>query len=167
MAGTSIGLFSTDTLFLSTSPASGFNKTTWKQESADKIGAAIVTDIKYRASDGYVAVATHGSGAFATWYFGDTPPVIPVADVNVTAYPNPANDKIYFSFDATGTSSFHAEVYDISGRRVEAFSNGINNNTIFTQTVDVSHYRDGHYFITFYMDDHRKQVKQFIVHHHN
>ncbi|HNF72229.1 MAG TPA: sialidase family protein, partial [Chitinophagaceae bacterium] len=47
-AGTSIGLFSTDTLVLSTSTASALNKTTWKQESADHIGSAIVTDIKCR-----------------------------------------------------------------------------------------------------------------------
>ncbi len=164
-AGTSIGLFSTDSLVLSTSAASATNKTVWKQESPDKIGAAVVMDIKVRRSDGYVAIATHGSGAFESYYSGLTPPPISNSFPEVTAYPNPASDYIYFAFDATNTTGYRAEVYDISGRRVAAMTNGINNNNIFTQVLDVSHYANGHYFITFYTSSNRKQVKQFVVRH--
>ena len=165
-AGTSIGLFSTDTLILSISAASASNKTVWKQESPDKIGSAIVTDIKWRASDGYVAVATHGSDAFDCYYTGIKPSEsYPVASTDVTLYPNPASDKIYVSFDATNTTAYHAEVYDMSGHRVAAYSNGINNNNVFTQVIDVSNYANGHYFVTFYTSGNHKQVKQFTVYH--
>ena len=164
-AGTSIGLFSTDTLILATTASSAINKTVWKQESNDKIGAAIVTDIKVRHSDGYVAVATHGSGAFESYYTGNTAPTYASPDPEVTAYPNPASDKIYFAFDATNTTSYHSEVYDISGRRMTALSNGINNNNVFTQVLDVSRYPNGHYFMGYYTADNRKQVKHFIVRH--
>ena len=164
-AGTSIGLFSTDTLILAASASSAINKTVWKQESADKIGAAIVTDIKVRPSDGYVAVATHGSGTFESYYTGKIPPVAANTSSELTAYPNPASDKIYFSFDATNTNLYNTEVYDISGRRITALSNGINYNNVFTQVLDVSRYPNGHYFISYYTSDNRKQVKHFIVRH--
>lgn len=164
-AGTSIGLFSTDSIVLSISSASALNKTVWKQESVDKIGSAIVTDIKVRRSDGYVAVATHGNGAYESYFTGNTPPSIKTVYPEVTAYPNPAGDKIYFNFDATNTSNYKAEIYDASGRRVNAMVNGINNNNVFTQTLDVSKFANGHYFIAFYTSDKRKLVKHFIVHH--
>ncbi|MBK7589491.1 MAG: hypothetical protein IPI22_14770 [Bacteroidetes bacterium] len=71
-AGTSIGLFSTDSLVLGTSNLS--NKTIWKQESPDQIGAAVVTDIKTRNADGYIVVGTHGNGIFDSYYFGNNKP---------------------------------------------------------------------------------------------
>jgi hypothetical protein len=111
-----------------------------------------------------VAVGTHGNGVFESYYSGNTPPAIYTYG-NSSLYPNPANDKIYFSFDATGTTSYRAEVYDISGRRVDGFTNGINNNGVFTQVVDVSAYPTGHYFVTFYTSGKRKQVQHFLVQH--
>ena len=164
-AGTSIGLFATDTLVLSTSTSSVYNKTVWKQESPDKIGSAIVTDIKTRRGDGYVAIATHGNGAYESYYRGNTPPPASTTSESVTVYPNPASNTVYFAFDATNTSNYSAEVYAINGQRMASFSNGINNNGIFTQMLDVSSYPSGHYFITFYTSNHQKQVKHFVVRH--
>jgi len=164
-AGTSIGLFSTDTLVLATSTITAQNKTNWKQESPEKIGASVVVDIKVRRSDGYVAIGTHGSGVFESYYTNFDAPPIQNTYANIMAYPNPASDKIYFAFDATNTSAFVAEVYDLSGRRMTALSNGINNNNVFTQVLDVSRYPSGHYFMTYYTTDNRKLVKHFTVRH--
>jgi len=165
-AGTSIGLFSTNELILSTSAASAANKTNWIQESPNLIGAAVVVDIKVRRSDGYVVIGTHGNGVFESFYTNLTPPIIQnQASTEVTAYPNPATDKIYFAFDATNTSNYKTEVYDISGRRMNALSNGINNNNILTQVLDVSQYANGHYFMVYYTNSNRKQVKHFVVKH--
>lgn len=163
-AGTSIGLFSTDTLILS--PIAGATNTTkWAQEGVDKIGAAVVSSIKIRQVDGYVAIGTHGNGVFESYYTGKVAPPVNQTYTSVTCYPNPASDKIYFSFDAMNTRNFRTEVYDISGRRIESLSNGINNNNISTQVLDVSHYATGHYFITFYTADNKKQMQHFIVKH--
>jgi hypothetical protein len=163
-AGTSIGLFSTDTLVLANISASSSNKTNWKQEGSDRIGAAVVTDIKTRQQDGYVAIGTHGNGTFESYFRGNAPAGTPsYADIQI--YPVPASSTLFVSFDATNTNFTRAEVYDISGRRVDAFTNGINHNQIFTQKVNVSNYPSGHYFITFYMTNKEKQVKHFIVAH--
>ncbi len=56
--GTSIGLFSTGNL--------NGNFTCWEQEGKDVIGNAVVTMMDIRHSDGYMAIATHGAGVFAT-----------------------------------------------------------------------------------------------------
>lgn len=164
-AGTSIGLFSTDSLVPATGTNSALNKTKWVQEGADKIGAAIVTNIRVRQADGYVAIATHGNGVFESYYAGSAAPPVSHIYGDATLYPNPASDKLYAVFDATGSTAYHAEVYDISGRRMDAFSNGINNNNVFTQVVDVSRYPSGQYFLTYYTDNKRKQVKAFTVFH--
>lgn len=163
-AGTSIGLFSTDSLVLATSIGTA-NKTVWKQEGATTIGAAVVTDIKVRRADGYVAIGTHGNGIFESYYTGKQAPPIKQTYSEVTCYPNPANDVIYFNFDATNTKAYQTEIYDIRGRRIEALNNGINNNNVFTQRLDVSKYAPGHYFISFYTADKKKKVQHFIVSH--
>jgi hypothetical protein len=163
-AGTSIGLFSTDTLVLATQGGALTNTTKWKQESPDKIGAAVVTDIKTRRSDGYLAVATHGNGIFESYYKGNAPKIVQTYP-EVTLYPNPASDKVYMVFDATSSTTYHTEVYDISGRRMAELSNGINNNNVLTQVLDVSDFPNGHYFVAYYNSMQQKQVKHFIVHH--
>jgi len=89
--GTSIGLFSTDTLKLHTMTAAG---TQWALEGAGTIGSAVVDYIETRASDGLVVAATHGSGMFTANF-------APVSGIDETAtkdyvhvYPNPASDFV-------------------------------------------------------------------------
>jgi hypothetical protein len=163
-AGTSIGLFSTDNLVLSTSAASAVNKTVWVQESPDQIGAAIVTDIKVRQADGYVVIATHGNGVYESYYTGELPPTSPTYFEEVTLYPNPTNDWLYCSFQANTTTNNEAEIYSMQGTRV-AVCRGINYNGITTIKTNVSHLPSGHYFMTFNTSQRRKQTKHFIVHH--
>ncbi len=89
--GTSVGLFSTDTLKLHSMTQPG---TQWVLEGASMIGSAVVDYIETRASDGLVVTATHGSGMF-TANFG------PVSGTNniekqdvVRVFPNPASDFV-------------------------------------------------------------------------
>lgn len=163
-AGTSIGLFSTDSLVLSSGSNLSLNKTKWFQEGADKIGAAVVTSIKVRRADGYVAVGTHGNGVFESYYLGNTPPVSHHYG-NANIYPNPVSDNLYVELDATGAASYHAEVYDLSGRRLSTFSNGIRDGDVFRQVINVSRYSPGHYFLSYHTDNHIKQAVMFTVVH--
>ncbi len=71
--GTSIGLFSTDSM-------RGAN-TVWIKEGIGSIGNAVVTMVKARA-DGLVTVATHGNGAYMAMLNKDMPPKSPT---NLTA----------------------------------------------------------------------------------
>ena len=92
-AGTSIGLFSTDSLVLGTN--SGTNTTVWSQESPTLIGSNVVTDLKIRQSDGYVVIGTHGGGVFDSYYTNKYPAAVQTyTQPSVFIYPNPAKDNI-------------------------------------------------------------------------
>lgn len=71
--GTSVGVYSTSTL--------NGTSTLWTQEGSSTIGNLPVDMIDIRASDGYVAVATHGGGIFST-----------TIGFQVTVYPGDANN---------------------------------------------------------------------------
>jgi len=164
-AGTSVGLFSTDTLKADSINAYT-NKTIWKQESPDGIGAAIVTDIKVRQSDGYVAVATHGNGIFDSYYTGNTPPS-PTQTIDVSyIYPNPANTFINYTFTNHTEEIVKADIIDAVGRRVKTILNSNYPMGNFTIRVDISDLNPGYYFTAFYSNSTKKPVvKPFIVQH--
>ncbi|MEO6039103.1 MAG: T9SS type A sorting domain-containing protein, partial [Saprospiraceae bacterium] len=89
--GTSLGLFSADTLKIHTMTAPG---TQWALEGASTLGSAVVDYIETRTSDGLVVAATHGSGMFTANF-------APVSGTNgalqkdyVHVYPNPASDFV-------------------------------------------------------------------------
>lgn len=162
-AGTSIGLFSTDTLKLDSVNAFS-NKTIWKQESPDGIGAAIVTDIKVRHSDGYVVVATHGNGIYESYFTGNPPPT-PKQEIDVTyIYPNPANSYFNYTF-STKTEDIHqAVIIDAMGRKVKTIFNSTFPIGNFTIRVDISDLPTGYYFAALYTkSSQRPLVKPFIV----
>lgn len=73
--GTSIGLFSTGNL--------NGNTTCWEQEGTETIGNAVITMMDIRHEDGYMAIATHGSGVFA----GNTHDLPKVAQAPSLIYP--------------------------------------------------------------------------------
>ncbi|MBL7765310.1 MAG: T9SS type A sorting domain-containing protein [Chitinophagaceae bacterium] len=161
-AGTSIGLFSADTLVLALT--SGTNKTNWDMESPDGIGANVVTDIKTRHSDGYVVAATHGNGVYESYFTGNTPPPPFNTTNSLELYPNPAVDEIYYTFNITNTASVRADIIDMSGRRVRNVLNGSYNIGTYTLKTSVSGLTNGHYFLSLYTTDgQRPQAKHFIV----
>jgi hypothetical protein len=163
-AGTSIGLFSTDSLVLGT--AGSTNKTVWTQESIDKIGANVVTDIKVRNSDGYVVVATHGNGVFESYYTGNTPPPPFLQDANVSIYPNPSRNEINYTFTTSITDQLRADIFDLQGRRITTLLNSTYNPGTYTIKSSTSSLANGHYLISLYSNASKKgTVKHFVVTH--
>ncbi|MDZ7690177.1 MAG: T9SS type A sorting domain-containing protein [Balneolaceae bacterium] len=63
MVGTSVGLFSTQTL--------DGNSTTWMQESPDGLGNAVTEYVTSRVTDGTVAAGSHGRGIFMGNFLGE------------------------------------------------------------------------------------------------
>ncbi|MBP6624378.1 MAG: hypothetical protein KA198_04360 [Chitinophagaceae bacterium] len=161
-AGTSIGLFSTDSLVLTTN--TGLNKTVWTHESPELIGANVVVDIKIRQSDGYMAVATHGNGIFETYYTGNKAPN-PTTEINANQiYPNPANSQIAYTFNASQDERIEAFIFDFQGRRLMKIVNGTYRAGKFTIFVNTSGLSCGHYFIANTGSMHDKTlVNRFVI----
>lgn len=117
LLGTSIGLFSTETL------AGG--STNWEQEAAARLGSAIVEQIAVRPSDGRIALATHGRGVFLGTPLNpvpneDEPTIQPNAFSLAQNYPNPFNPSTTISFSLAQASRVSLDVYDITGRRLKS-----------------------------------------------
>lgn len=140
-AGTSIGLFSTETF-------DGFS-TQWNQESPDLIGANIVTDIKIRQSDGFIAVGTHGNGVFESYYNNNAgnPPTANVQVVSANIFPNPANNALNYSFGTGGDATIEIQMYNINGQYTMRKNLGLHTKGQFNYTEDVSHIPSGLYFL--------------------
>lgn len=111
--GTSIGLFSTQTL--------DGSSTQWSQAAHEEIGNVVVNMIDYRRNDGKIMVATHGSGMFTSQLENVLPFDEQGVDSNFTfsnAYPNPFDDFVTLQFDVPETDFALLRVYDSSGRLV-------------------------------------------------
>ncbi|HMX41148.1 MAG TPA: T9SS type A sorting domain-containing protein, partial [Saprospiraceae bacterium] len=110
--GTSIGLYSADSLQLHSSSQPG---TQWTLEGPDQIGSAVVTAIETRASDGLVVAATHGNGIFTANFKPSSSTAEPDAAPLVLISPNPAAD--YVEVQVTGTQAPAATLllYDAQG----------------------------------------------------
>jgi len=113
--GTSIGLFSTDTL-------NGLN-TVWVQEGPNTIGNVVIDMITARAYDGNIVVGTHGNGVYSNQVF--TPSAVSTvapAPLHITAYPNPFNSNITISLNGAAKGPIEADVYDLNGRLIRKLS---------------------------------------------
>jgi hypothetical protein len=89
-AGTSVGLYSADTLILH---ATGQAGTVWTREAADLIGSSVVSFVDVRPSDQLVVAATHGLGMFSALY----DPAVSTTNrpaPEVRLWPNPATSWI-------------------------------------------------------------------------
>ncbi len=90
LAGTSIGLFSVDTMTAGLNPAI---QPQWQREGASTIGNSIVRHIAWRPTDGYVVVGTHGDGAYGKYFDINTSIKNTQAQV-LQAYPNPTKSNL-------------------------------------------------------------------------
>ncbi len=145
LCGTSVGLFSTPDI-------SGPN-VSWNPEGAETIGHAIVENIDVRQSDGYVAIATQGSGVYTT-HVTAAPSSVgvqgTVPSLAFTLSPNPAtigNDRrVVASFVLPGSGQMELSVVDVTGKTVlrapygNGFSAGLNNVTMDCSTLPAGSY---------------------------
>ncbi len=115
-AGTSIGLFSSDSIKASSRHS---EQTVWEREGENEIGAAVIRHIAWRASDGYVVVGTHGNGAFAKG-FGFPDGISPTLDYqNLKAYPVPSNTSVVLEIP-NGEEIDEIVISDYLGRTLPA-----------------------------------------------
>lgn len=142
LVGTSVGLYSTTVL-------DGGN-TTWVQEGSTSIGNAIVTMIRARQSDGFVAVATHGYGVF-------TSSVLVATSVGETStpealyleqnYPNPCSRKTTLRFAVPKAAQVSLALYNALGDVVYTAVDGFTPAGYHNIVVDTETLASGCYYL--------------------
>jgi hypothetical protein len=112
-AGTSAGLFSTETL--------NGSFTEWTMESPELIGNVVINMIASRPYDGSIAVATHGNGI----YTSSLEPVAAVGanslealDFAFSVYPNPFVSSLQLRLNPEREGSAILRMFDMKGRLV-------------------------------------------------
>ena len=164
-AGTSIGLFSTDSLVLGIN--NGTNTSVWTQESPTLIGSNVVTDLKIRQADGYIVIGTHGGGVFDSYYTNKYPAAVQTyIQPNVFIYPNPAKDELNMTFQTQQNKLVKAAIYDLSGRNVmTVLDEKTVQNTTLSKKINISNLPNGHYFLSYRLDENNKpNVQHFVIH---
>lgn len=111
--GTSVGLYSADTLKLH---ATGQPGTGWTLESPNEIGSTVVDYVDVRRSDGYVVAATHGNGMFGANFMTGSGNQEPQNAVSVRVSPNPAQDIARFSIQGATLANMHVRLFDLKGK---------------------------------------------------
>ncbi len=142
LVGTSIGLFGTSTL--------DTLKTVWTQLDPNGIGNMVVDMIDYRASDGLVAIATHGGGIYTANITDVLPiglPNLTIPSLSVTVYPNPATTKAVISFSLNKADYLTIKVFDIKGALVETLMQGKLEEGAHQFVLDRKNMSAGVYFV--------------------
>lgn len=136
--GTSVGLFSADSLKLH---ATGQPGTQWALEAPGVIGSTVVGFVDTRASDGLVVAASHGNGMFTANF---SPPVStnePKKLSTVKVFPNPVTDFVEFRNSEFSAENVEVRIFNQQGKTVrQAQLSGGNGR------VDLSDLAAGVYF---------------------
>lgn len=111
--GTSVGLYSADTLKLH---ATGQAGTVWTLESPNEIGSTVVDFVDVRISDGLVVAATHGNGMFAANFKTGSGVFEPKQSVTVHVSPNPTSDIAEFNLADPQLSGTRVRLFDLNGQ---------------------------------------------------
>jgi hypothetical protein len=134
--GTSVGLYSADTLILHQSTQIATN---WTLESPDLIGTTVVPFVDVRPIDGYVVAATHGIGMFSANFLPPVGSKEPTNEVQIKVYPNPVQDQARFTWSEPGAVTLR--LLDQQGKQVRQAA-----WTGTTNTLDVADLPKGVYF---------------------
>lgn len=114
--GTSTGLYSTANI-------DGTTPVVWTKESEDKIGSTVIPMIDYRAIDGRLVIATHGSGTFRTFIENARPlnnQQQPQAKTTLSQnFPNPFRYQTYIDFSIPEDGSVKIDLYDRQGKLIK------------------------------------------------
>jgi len=113
--GTSVGLYSADTLKLH---ATGQPGTVWTLEGANEIGSTVVDFVDVRSSDGWVVAATHGNGIFSANFGTGSASQEPQSQHTVKVSPNPASDVAYFRVNGPNLQQNRLRIFDLKGNLV-------------------------------------------------
>lgn len=123
--GTSIGLFSTTRL-------DGAN-TVWNQEGGDVIGNVVTMMVRTRASDGLVAIATHGNGVYSANLVNVSCEEAQHLNAN-----NLTRNSATLNWDAVYTAQNYDVRYRLKGDTLWTTENGLS-----TTSLDISELTSG------------------------
>lgn len=140
---TSTGVYSTNNI--SNGPT-----TQWSQEGASTIGNVVCPMVLTRDGDGYVAVGTHGNGAFTAKAtitgIENNNSVIPNSYALLQNYPNPFNPSTKIKFSIPNSGNVKLTVYDNLGREVATVVDRQMAPGSYTENFDASSLSSGVYF---------------------
>lgn len=142
LVGTSIGLYSTTAV-------EGKN-TTWVQEGSTSIGNVLVSMIRARQSDGFVAVATHGNGIFTSSVSVATSVgelAIPETLYLEQNYPNPCSRKTTLRFAVPHAMDIRIALYDALGNVVSTPVAGHTAAGYHSSTLETEGLANGRYYL--------------------
>jgi photosystem II stability/assembly factor-like uncharacterized protein len=111
--GTSVGLYSTDSLKLHVSQQ--VQGTQWLKEAPNLIGNSVVPYVDVRPSDGMVVAATHSIGMFAAKFSSSVRTSEPSGTPLIRVGPNPVGDILRVQC-ADNLEEKTLEVFDLKGR---------------------------------------------------
>lgn len=152
LLGTSIGLFATNNIEA--------NEITWIQQASDEIGNVVIEQIDSRESDGFTVIATHGQGAYKT-YFTNSKDAVSVGEVTpnqiaFSIYPNPSVDVVNVNVSNEANIQ-KVDVLNINGQLVKSKTVTSANNV----QLNIADLSAGTYFIKVSTAD-SYSIKQFI-----
>ncbi len=149
LIGTSVGLFSTTDI-------SGPN-VTWMPEGLQTIGRTIVENIDVRQSDGFIAIATQGSGVYTATVIAPQQQQGVQSAVGgqdaVTLSPNPASDRSIVSVQSQSTGHLQISVSDLTGRQLTRIYDGASTRGLSNYSFDCSRLPSGTYFVQVRTDE--------------
>ncbi len=114
--GTSMGLYSADTLILHTNSQPG---TQWVLEAPDLIGRVVVESVVSRPADGLVVAGTHANGVYSKNVLPVTGNNDPRQLVQVRCWPNPFVDQVTIETEGVQALGAVCRVYDLQGKVVQ------------------------------------------------
>ncbi len=114
--GTSIGLYSADTLLLH---ATGQAGTQWAVESIDFIGRVVVESLETRASDGLVVVGTHANGVYSANILPVSGNNEPTNTIQVKCWPNPVNNIANVQISGVQAGGAVWRIFDMQGKMLQ------------------------------------------------
>lgn len=128
----------------------------WVRESEDKIGMALVSDLKYRPADHKLLIGTHGNGMFEATISS----TLGVDDFNnisslIKVYPNPVQNELNVKLPQANGDRMTYSILNLSGQTI--FKGELKN-----EKIDVSKLSPGMYFMQLTTNDNRKGAKSFI-----
>jgi hypothetical protein len=140
-AGTSVGLFSADTL-------RGGN-TEWRREGANSLGNVMVEHLDARESDGRVVAGTHGNGVYAATVGVSEPSITTLAANEL--YPNPTKQETTLRLELPSRQRVSVVLYNTIGQEVaqildETLDEGVQMLTLDVSAVPLRALATGKYF---------------------
>ncbi|HEY3875799.1 MAG TPA: T9SS type A sorting domain-containing protein, partial [Candidatus Kapabacteria bacterium] len=158
LCGTSVGLFSTADI-------SG-SEVTWTQEGVNTIGYATVENIDARQSDGFVAIATQGSGVFTSHVVSDVSGVEApsIAALSFDIWPNPIANVAQIQFTLSSSARASLRMYDVTGKTVADLAEGNYSEGMNHASFDCTTLPPGSYFIQLETPD-AVETRRIVIRH--